>query len=1802
MAGRIPVGTLATDIKLDINQPKESLTTLNRIVKQNVAAIKAQTAEFKNAGKSVDAAKARYEGFTKALKAQTAVINKIKNEQKKLDRSTANGAEKYTQLTNKLTSAETKYTSLAASQRKAKSDMDYYKSGLADLQKECNTYTRYAKDYIARLKAEGNEYKASSIKMSSYKNAIANLVKQQKIQQEELKGIAKETGTASAAYKKQQDRVNLTAKSLAELKNKQKDVRSEYSKFHPTGIDKLDKSIDKVRLNTSKLGDSFKSSFSKIKGYAAVAGTAIVGVGTFAMQGAKKAEALQKSYVENTNLLISSGEKVKDVTKEISSMQRQGREYSIKYGESQKSIAGGYEELIKRGYSGKQSLGAMNAVLQASRASGDSFNDTMHVTTSTLEAFGMKNTSVKGMMKSTSIVANELAVAANATSTSFADLGIGMNYVGTSAKTAGISLTDAASTMGVLSNSGLEAQQAGTGLRKVLNSLMNPGDKNAVPLMKKYGIDPEDFRKADGSLKPIAEDFDLINKKVPKSKQADFFHIVFGTTGQNAAAILATHVKDLKEVNSQVAKAYSQDYIGKTAKKNMEAVKNQEKSAKMAMEDAQLNIGKAVMPAISKASISIMKILRSKDAQNALTAISKGIADIAMKAADFIAWLGKSKNRQTFITIGKVLLTAFAGAKLLKGIATTKKTIIDLVGETNLSKIKSFANKGGNYLKDFAKNSANNITSAFKNKAWPAIKDFFTKFKDGIANLSSKIVDFSKIAIKKFKDIASNNNLFNQNTSGKLTGILQSTHSAGGFSKLTTAGKIATSAAGIGIGIDAIGNVINGLNAKTESGKYIGVGKGIGAAIGGGLAGWFLGPEAAPIGATIGKKVGSWGGQAVLNFQKGWNSKKPPSKFWSLENLGWSTKNTIRKAKKAGQDAQKNLQKGWKEKRPPKNFWSLENLGWSAHSMFDGFKLKVQDAIKWFQNKWQGLLSWFNNTKKDIGKGWGNFTKELSKGHFASGTGPITEPTMAVLNDGQDSPQTDNREGLLYPNGLLEILSGKNVRRLLMPGMQVIKASDMAHIFHFANGTFNLPSTSVRLIEIIENILKAIISTKNQAKIVSSVRNISSSSQITSNLNREGFKGTEKQVKKLAKSIDENPFGNKISEQAKFAVETLKGKGNFSKQLSKMNDKSTKDIKKFSKDTSDTWKSLWDTTDKKFKSWRNNSLSGQKNYNSSFIKGWKSIDSGVKSEFGHFWTTMHHLSVSGLNDVIKAVNSGVSSINSVIGSFGGNNHAVGYATHVKYATGTGYFSNQRRAITKPTLAILNDGNDSPETNNREAVYRPSTGQLGVINGTNVTALLAPGDEVFNAAETKLLGLIHFASGTGYLKKLYEEAKTYNSKPKKTLSKLLRFSNTNHGGLKAIDEGLFKKTDEQAVNWWSQLWKMADDKINDSGSSSALLRAVEKYGEGHSYVWGAHGPDTFDCSGLVEYALKKAFGITLSAPSGSQYAATQHIFKSQAHSGDLVFWGSGGSEHVGVYAGGNKYFSAESPSQGIHMNTLNSVVGKGSPLFGRVKGLKQDDNSKQVKGDSALDKKIRTQVGQGFWKTIDKIADKFGVNEMAGTPSGDKTHWLKQAHIPESWWPKLSQMIQAESNWDPKATNGNHWGLGQMSAENMHYYTAHGSASNAIAQLMGIKDYIIDRYGGIDQAYAFRQAHNWYANGGFANRASIFGEAGPEVAIPLLSTKSTRAWELVGKTIAILTQHSGLGSNFDSSEYRQQQKEDKQFKQQILFLLQQLVSNNDVPLDVKVDIDGRTAWQALKKYAKRDINSSVNATKRGLSGA
>jgi cell wall-associated NlpC family hydrolase len=106
--------------------------------------------------------------------------------------------------------------------------------------------------------------------------------------------------------------------------------------------------------------------------------------------------------------------------------------------------------------------------------------------------------------------------------------------------------------------------------------------------------------------------------------------------------------------------------------------------------------------------------------------------------------------------------------------------------------------------------------------------------------------------------------------------------------------------------------------------------------------------------------------------------------------------------------------------------------------------------------------------------------------------------------------------------------------------------------------------------------------------------------------------------------------------------------------------------------------------------------------------------------------------------------------------------------------------------------------------------------------------------------------------------------------------------------------------------------------NGGAASTAISAALSQVGK--PYVWGAAGPDAYDCSGIVLWAYAKA-GVSLPHYSGAMYNMTTRISASQLQPGDLVFYGPGGSDHVAIYMGGNQLVHAFNERSGVAVTAL-----------------------------------------------------------------------------------------------------------------------------------------------------------------------------------------------------------------------------------------------------------------------------------------
>ncbi|MFC8044365.1 C40 family peptidase [Nocardia sp. NPDC057353] len=108
---------------------------------------------------------------------------------------------------------------------------------------------------------------------------------------------------------------------------------------------------------------------------------------------------------------------------------------------------------------------------------------------------------------------------------------------------------------------------------------------------------------------------------------------------------------------------------------------------------------------------------------------------------------------------------------------------------------------------------------------------------------------------------------------------------------------------------------------------------------------------------------------------------------------------------------------------------------------------------------------------------------------------------------------------------------------------------------------------------------------------------------------------------------------------------------------------------------------------------------------------------------------------------------------------------------------------------------------------------------------------------------------------------------------------------------------------------------------------ALDAALSKVGA--PYVYGAAGPNAFDCSGLVKWSYAEA-GVELPRTSGAQLSAGTPVSMDELQPGDMISFYGGG--HSGLYAGDGNVVHASTSGQPVKVAPISSMPVTGARRF------------------------------------------------------------------------------------------------------------------------------------------------------------------------------------------------------------------------------------------------------------------------------
>lgn len=688
-----------------------------------------------------------YKNMQRQLREELRTLDQAReNELQKNGTVTDQTEKRYSRVVRQIENYQHQINSLRRGQHEARAAMAQFNTGLEQSRRVTQNVKQVMTEYVNELKSEGRAFKASKAEASSYKYQHQALVQQYKAEISETTRLSGNLSRLNSRY--------LTTKNhLQQLKNANKQNTSEYQRaagrmnvlrenmqqtntemakqvasalkvrtsinqisraeasVNAGGITRLSRAMNNLSANARRASSNTRAWASSVRGSMMTAAFAVAPLGMALGSAAKQSMELGNEWVQVKNYLYTGADSAKEASHEVSRLgkiQSDAKKFSNEYGYSQKEIAEQYGELVKRGYTANASIGSMKSMMEAARASGDNYADVVKNVSGAVDAFGLRSNNTAKMLENTNRVTNAMAFSADKTATDFEGMGNAMSYVAGTAHGAGFSIEQTAAAIGVLSNANIEGTRAGTGLRKVINSLLKP-TAGAEAALRKYGMTMDDFKTKSGALKSLPQIMSIINqhtKELGKADRGAFFKAVFGATGQESAMMLAQNSKELEKLTKQEKEAEKNDYVGNLAKKQMQSTQMQFQLMKTRLQNIGIIIGNELLPMINKVGDAFNRWLKSsdgkatiKDIQEAIKALSDTVGNssgailsffggFAKGLANTVKWGAQAVGAIQGVVnwVGKLFHLSGTGNNLAKWAGEAVGAITGLIGAFKLFK------------------------------------------------------------------------------------------------------------------------------------------------------------------------------------------------------------------------------------------------------------------------------------------------------------------------------------------------------------------------------------------------------------------------------------------------------------------------------------------------------------------------------------------------------------------------------------------------------------------------------------------------------------------------------------------------------------------------------------------------------------------------------------------------------------------------------------------------------------------------------------------------------------------------------------------------------------------------------------------------------------------------------------------------------------------------------------------------------------------------------------------------------------
>lgn len=323
---------------------------------------------------------------------------------------------------------------------------------------------------------------------------------------------------------------------------------------------------------------------------------------------------------------------------------------STKFTAKEAAEALGY--MAMSGWTVEEMLNGIDGVLDLAAASGENLATVADIVSDAMTAFGME-------ASDSSEFADVLAATAANANTDVGTMGETFKYVAPIAGALGYDIKDTAVAIGLMANAGIKGSQAGTGLRGILTSLIDPTSE-AAKVMEKLGIEMLD---SDGNIKPLEESIGDLRVAFADLTEAEKVKYASSLVGQNAMSGLLAIVNASESDYNKLTFAInnSTGAAAEMASQMQNNLKGKFNLIKSGAEGLALTFYDLLLPAFNKGADTILNFI------DFLAGLDESTQKTILVIAGLVAAIGP-----LLIVVGKVMAI---GGKVIVGIGKVKVAI-----------------------------------------------------------------------------------------------------------------------------------------------------------------------------------------------------------------------------------------------------------------------------------------------------------------------------------------------------------------------------------------------------------------------------------------------------------------------------------------------------------------------------------------------------------------------------------------------------------------------------------------------------------------------------------------------------------------------------------------------------------------------------------------------------------------------------------------------------------------------------------------------------------------------------------------------------------------------------------------------------------------------------------------------------------------------------------------------------------------------------------------------------------------------